>query len=72
MNLSDDVIGHIAQIVQLAILTGTDVVDHLRAVELAHDLETNKLFLTEEYRVRSEVNIERMLSEAETLSSNEV
>lgn len=72
MNLSDNVIGHIAQIVQLAILTGTDVVDHLRSVELVQDTDTGKLFLTEEYQTRSEVNIQRMIGEIEILSNDEV
>ena len=34
MKLSDDVIAHIARLLQMAILTGTDVVDHLRMVRL--------------------------------------
>lgn len=63
MNLSDNVIAHIAQLVQLAILTGTDVVDHLRGVELTVDEESNRLFLTEAYQARSEDNIARMLEQ---------
>ena len=70
MNLSDEVVAHIAQLVQIAILTGTDVVDNLRAVELVNDEETNKLFLTEDYRARSDKNIERMIDEVER-SANE-
>ena len=34
MKLHDNCISHIAKIVQLAILTGTDIVDNLRAMEL--------------------------------------
>lgn len=70
MNLSDEVIGHIAKLVQIAILTGTDVVDHLRSVELTQDLETGNLFLTEAYSARADENLERMLSEIEQLGNN--
>ena len=38
MKLSDKTIAQIAKCVQLAILTGTDVVDHLRQLDL---VETN-------------------------------
>ena len=33
MRLHDNSISHIAKIVQLAILTGTDIVDNLRAIQ---------------------------------------
>ena len=35
MRLDDSVIGHVAKLVQIAILTGTDVVDHMRMVRLS-------------------------------------
>ena len=72
MNLSDSVIAHIAQLVQLAILTGTDVVDHLRQVEVSYDEETNKLFLSEAYSDISQGNIDKMLEEAVGAQNNEV
>ena len=65
MKLDDEVIGHIAKTVQLGILTGTDVVDHLRMMVLEE--KDGQLFLNEEYRLSSEANIEKMLSEIETL-----
>ena len=34
MKLSDEVIGHIAKQLQIAILTGTDIVDNLRMIDL--------------------------------------
>jgi len=34
LKLSDDVIANIARLVQIAILTGTDVVDNLRMIRL--------------------------------------
>jgi len=46
MKLHDNTIAHIAKLVQMAILTGTDIIDHLRMLELDLNgqdlLETNK------------------------------
>ena len=67
MKLDDEVIAHIAKTVQLGILTGTDVVDHLRMMVLEEN--EGRLFLNEDYRKNSEENIEKMLSEAATLQS---
>jgi len=69
MKLSDEVIAHVAQLLQLAILTGTDVVDHLRMVRLA-STDNETLYLTEDYAGMSEENIARMLNEVENLSSD--
>ena len=35
--LSDDTIAHIAKVLQVAILTGTDIVDNLRQIQLEAD-----------------------------------
>ena len=61
MKLNDEVIGHIAKLVQLAILTGTDVVDHLRMVTLEES--DGELYLSEVYSKQSDENIEKMVSE---------
>tara|TARA_B100000214_G_scaffold372948_1_gene352265 strand:+ start:3661 stop:4017 length:357 start_codon:yes stop_codon:yes gene_type:complete len=37
LKLSDEVIGHIAKVLQLALLTGTDVVDNLRMLRLQNE-----------------------------------
>jgi hypothetical protein len=65
MKLQDEVIAHVAKLVQLAILSGTDVVDHMRMIEL--EAKEGILFLTEEYAKLSEDRIESMLSEIEGL-----
>jgi len=67
MRLSDSVIAHVAQLVQLAILTGTDVVDHMRMMVLVED--EGVLNLDVQYELQSEENIQRML-EAATLQSS--
>lgn len=61
MKLSDEAIGQIAKIVQVAILTGTDVVDNLRMIELKEDNKT--LCLTEEYKKAFETNLNKMIQE---------
>jgi len=67
MKLNDNVIGHIAQIIQLAILTGTDVVDHMRMIRLV-DSEDG-LMLDPEYESQSRDNIESMLSSIEEITA---
>jgi len=52
LKLSDETIAHIAKIIQVAILSGTDIVDHLRLLSLVKNdedylvpsPETNELF----------------------------
>ena len=66
--LSDDVIAHVAQMLQLAILTGTDIVDNLRIMKLTSDGES--LYLDPEYKQNSESNIEKMLAEVQNYKEN--
>ena len=61
MKLNDEVIAHVAKILQLALITGTDIVDHLRLVTLSED--NGELFLDEEYAKNHEQNIEKMINE---------
>ena len=60
-NLTDGAISHIAQLVQVAILTGTDIIDHMRMIELKLD-ENNSLVLDSEYETRFNSVIKDMLS----------
>jgi len=62
MKLDDSAIAQIAKILQMAILSGTDIVDHLRQVQLVED--NGSLFLDPEYAEMFEENIESMLQEA--------
>ena len=58
MRLNDSVIAHIAKLLQLGILTGTDIVDNLRTIRLrvaTNEGElTDELFLTADYEKNSE------------------
>lgn len=69
MKLSDEVIGHIAKQLQIAILTGTDVVDNLRMIEL-HE-SAGKLYLNPEYAVNSAELEKRMVESAKVLSETQ-
>lgn len=64
MKLSDQVIAEICRQLQVAIITGTDVVDNLRLMQL-EETEDGVLGLTDEYAVNAEANIQKMLAEAE-------
>ena len=64
MKFNDEVIAHIAKILQMALLTGTDIIDHLRMVRLTN--EDGELFLDEEYSSVIEGNIQKMIENAVT------
>ena len=66
MKFNDEVIAHIAKLLQIAILTGTDIVDHLRMVTLQD--EEGELYLSEDYAQQAESIIEKMLNEISTLA----
>tara|TARA_B100000214_G_C23967250_1_gene628362 strand:- start:2074 stop:2301 length:228 start_codon:yes stop_codon:yes gene_type:complete len=64
-NLSDQIIAEVSRLLQVAILTGTDVVDNLRLLEVQDDPDQEGiLVLTDAYTERAENNINKMLSEA--------
>tara|TARA_R110000868_G_scaffold156653_1_gene383618 strand:+ start:1379 stop:1654 length:276 start_codon:yes stop_codon:yes gene_type:complete len=67
MKLNDSVIAHIAQLVQLAMLTGTDIVDNMRMIVLTES--DGNLELDDSYLERSNTNIQRMLDRAVTTTA---
>ena len=69
MSLSDEVIGQVARLVQIAILTGTDVVDNLRMLRVTFSEEDNNLVLTDEYRAMASDQLEKMLEEVSQASA---
>jgi hypothetical protein len=60
MKLNDICISHIAKLVQLAILTGTDIVDNLRQMELSQENE-NYLMLEPVYAQAFDENLNKMM-----------
>ena len=67
MVLSDSSIGHVAKLIQMALITGTDLVDHLRMMQLKVSSEdSGKLELEEEYAAMHDKSINEMLAAAQT------
>ena len=60
MHLDDKTIGHIAKLIQLAIITGTDIVDHLRMMKLELS-EENSLILDKEYNEIHDTSLQTMI-----------
>lgn len=65
--LHDGTIGLFAQLLQLALLTGTDIVDHFRTIRLVDDGE-GRLVPDPEFREQFEANLQRMLEEVAKLA----
>ena len=61
--LSDTTIGQIAKVLQLAILTGTDITDNLRLMRLV--AEEGCLVLEPQYEKSFNENLDKMLSEVQ-------
>ena len=59
--LHDTTIAHIAKILQVALLTGTDIIDHLRLIDLEED--GNFLVLNSDYSDNHNKSIEEMLNQ---------
>lgn len=74
LTLSDTTIGHIAQLLQMAILTGTDIIDHLRMAKFTVSNRTvaGRIELHPNYQENFQANIQRMLedSEADQMTKN--
>jgi hypothetical protein len=66
--LSDDVIAALGKLLQLAILTGTDVTDWFRMIEVTHDPEDgSKLIVDPGYTTRLEQQIEELERKAHAI-----
>ncbi len=61
--MSDATIAHVAQLLQVAILTGTDIIDHFRAARFTVDSEGD-IALHPEYAENFNSNIQKMLANA--------
>ena len=68
MKLSDSAIAQIAKVLQVAILTGTDIVDNIRLMEFTVD--DDKLYLDKSYTESFETNLNKMLEEVETANDS--
>lgn len=63
LTLTDDAISSIAKLLQVAILTGTDIVDNLRTLRLVE--VDNKLTVSPDFVESFETNVQNMLNELE-------
>lgn len=66
--LSDDVIALVRELVQLSLLTGTNIIDHFRAIQL-EELEPGKLFPTEVYVNDYNRMVEELTNATESVDS---
>ncbi len=68
--IDDSVIGHVAKLLQVSLITGTDIVDHMRMIRLrSHSQEENKLVLDDEYREVFDSSLDKMIKNAQTIKS---
>lgn len=67
LKLADSVLHRFVQIIQEAMLTGTDCADHMRMVRLVPDsTDPNVLTLSDEYKAQVEQIHKKYLAEIET------
>lgn len=65
MKISDTCIAHLVKLIQMAFLSGTDIVDHLRMMELVYSAQTKMLEIEAEYLEHFNSSIDKMLQEIE-------
>ena len=70
LKISDEVISHLARIIQLGILSGTDIVDHMRMIRLQYVDDDESLVLSDEYRQNSENQIQGMLDKVSEIQAS--
>lgn len=68
LRLSDELIGQVAKLVQLAMLTGTSVVDQIRTMRVEACQETGEVTLHPDYVEGFNGYLARLLSQAEALA----
>ena len=66
LQLGDDVISQVAKLLQIALLTGTDIVDNLRQLRLSSD--GAQLSLSQDYKDTFDTNLQKMIADAEVLN----
>ena len=69
--MDDKTIAQIAKCVQIAILTGTDIVDNLRQLEFRVNRKDSEVTVTDEYLKTFEINLERMMQELNDANNNQ-
>ena len=67
MKLSDSTISHMVQLLQMAIMTGTDITDNFRMLRLVSD--DGVLNIDPEYQKNFDDNMYKMIAQAESLDT---
>lgn len=67
MKLDDSAIAQVAKCLQVAILTGTDIVDNMRQMYFV--CEDDTLYLDPDYKEAFEANLQKMLDKAGQLTT---
>ena len=67
MKLSDSTISHMVQLLQMAIMTGTDITDNFRMLRLVSDDDV--LDIDPEYQKNFDDNMYKMIAQAESLDT---
>tara|TARA_Y100001973_G_C5195004_1_gene333609 strand:+ start:1669 stop:1902 length:234 start_codon:yes stop_codon:yes gene_type:complete len=65
---TDQTIAQIAKCLQVAILTGTDIVDHLRQIQFV--VQDGNIEISPEYSSQFETNLQKMLVELQEQQSS--
>lgn len=68
---SDELISNLVQLTQLAILTGTNILDHLRLMKVGDANEDGKLVLTEQYKETYSKYIADLLEKANQVQNEQ-
>jgi hypothetical protein len=66
---SDELISTVAKLLQLAMLTGTDIYDHMRTIQ-ATPSEDGKLVLNVDFKQKLDQEIERLMGQATQLEAD--
>ena len=62
MHLHDSTIAHVAKLVQLAMITGTDIIDHLRMMKLSSGEDNDKfIYIDKEYELNHNGSINELI-----------
>lgn len=61
MHLHDSTIAHVAKLVQLAMITGTDIIDHLRMMKLTKSEDDDMIYIDKEYDKIHNLSINEMI-----------
>ena len=70
LKVDDSVLANFVRLVQLGILTGTDVTDWMRMIRLEPSVEdSNVLVMTEEYTKNSDAHVEKLLADVEKIQA---